>query len=81
MSAYFCLAESESVTVRVSPSGLGLWYTLHTYHVSDGQPGALAHYTVCPKSLDPFHKVTYCEKWGMTSWTDSTENIDLKMLA
>ena len=29
-------------------------------------------HTVCPRSSDPFHVVTYYIKWVITSWTDST---------
>ena len=27
--------------------------------------------TVCPRSSDPFYKVTYYIKWVTTSWTES----------
>ena len=30
--------------------------------------------TVCPKSSDPFHIISYYIKWVTTSWTHSTLN-------
>ena len=29
--------------------------------------------TVCPRSSDPFHIVSYCIEWVTTSWTHSTK--------
>ena len=28
--------------------------------------------TVCPRSFDPFYKVSYCIRWVKTSWTYSS---------
>ena len=43
------------------------------------QPGTHHHtamsisvYTVCPRSSEPFYKVSYYIKWVTTSWTHST---------
>ena len=30
--------------------------------------------TVCPRSSDPFHVVTYYIQWANTSWTDGSLN-------
>ena len=30
--------------------------------------------TACPRSLDPICIVTYCIKWGKTSWTVNVRN-------
>ena len=32
--------------------------------------GKCSNYTLCPRSLDPVHLVTYNIKWIRTSWTD-----------
>ena len=31
----------------------------------------MLHFTMCPRSSDPFYKVTYYIKWVTTSWIDS----------
>ena len=35
------------------------------------------HGTACPRSSDPFYKVSYCMKWVTTSWTYSTLKIEM----
>ena len=52
---------------------VALYYQIH----SKSHAWDLLFYTVCPRSLDPFHKVSYYIKWVKTSWTYCVNTVDI----